>query len=189
VNNTAEHFWTALNGVVTFSVVYNGLQHATCPAAPAGSPPMRCDVYLPVGAAVEVTPYIYFAYTPERLIVFNRSRDKWMPLDATPIINLNPNVTVPEPQINLTDPMVVGAVNPVANLALLAPNQCLLFTNSASLEAPSLPEPCDIVGQGNLDPNLIFWSANFDIVSVTDGRRRTCAAATAGRLTICMMPR
>lgn len=189
VNNTAEHFWTALNGVVTFSVVYNGFQNATCPAAPAGAQPMRCDVYLPVGAAVEVTPYVYFAYTPERLIVFNRSPDKWMPLDATPVINLNPNVTVPEPQINLSDPTVVSRINPVANLALLAPNQCLLFTNNTALELPNLPEQCDIIGQGNLDPNLIFWSASFDIVSVTDGRRRTCAAATAGRLTICVMPR
>jgi hypothetical protein len=189
VNNTAEHFWTGLNGVVSFSVVYGGMQHATCPAAPAGSQPMRCDVYLPVGAAVEVTPYIYFAYTPDRLVVFNRSPDKWMPLDSTPVINLNPNVTVPEPRVNLADPTVVTQTNPVANLALLAPYQCLLFTNNTGLEAANLPEPCDIVGQGNLDPNLIFWSSSFDIISVTDGQRRTCAGATAGRLTICVMPR
>lgn len=189
VNNTAEHFWTGLNGVVSFSVVYSGAQHATCPAAPAGSQPMRCDVYLPVGSAVEVTPYIYFAYTPDRLVVFNRSDDKWMPLDATPVINLNPNVSVPEPQINLSDPSIVSRVNAVANLSTLAPNQCLLFTNSVSLENQNLPESCDVVGQSNIDPNLIFWSSSFDIVSTTDGRRRTCAAATAGRLTICVMPR
>jgi hypothetical protein len=189
VNNTAEHFWTGLNGVVTFSLVYNGVQQGTCPAAPAGAQPMRCDIYVPIGDAVEVTPYIYFAYTPERLIVYNRSQDKWMPLGATPIINLNPNVSVPEPQINLSDPTVVTSVNPVAHLDMLAPNQCLLFTNNSSPEVPNLPEPCDVVGQGNIDPNLIFWSASFDILSVTDGRRRTCAAATPGRLTICVMPR
>ena len=189
VNNTAEHFWTALNGVVTFNVVYNGVQHAVCPGAPAGTPPMRCDVYLPLGAAAEVTPYIYLAYTPERLILFNRSTDKWMPVDAARIVNLNPNLTIQEQQINLADPAIVSQINPVASLALLAPNQCLLFTNNTSLELPNLPEPCDVIGQGNLDPNLIFWSANFDILSATDGLRRTCTAATAGRLTICVMPR
>jgi hypothetical protein len=189
VNNTAEHFWTALNGVVSFNIVQNGVQYATCPAAAAGAQPMRCEAYLPLGAAVEVTPYIYFAYTPERLIVFNRSQDKWMPIDSTPVINLNPNLSIPEPQINLSDPTLVGAINPVANIALLAPNQCLLFTNNTSLEVPNLPEPCDAIGQGNIDPNLIFWSAAFDVVSVTDGQRHRCAAATAGRLTICVMPR
>lgn len=189
VNNTAEHFWTQLNGVVSFSVVYGGIQHAVCPAAPAGSQPMRCDVYLPVGGAVEITPYIYFAYTPERLIVFNRSEDKWMPVDATQVINLNPNLTVREAGVPLADPTLTNPINPVANIALLAPNQCLLFTNSANPETPNLPEPCDVIGQANLDPNLLFWSAAFDIVSVTDGQRRTCAGATAGRLTICVMPR
>lgn len=189
VNNTSEHFWTALNGVVTFSIVYNGVQYTTCPAAPAGAQPMRCETYLPVGGAAEVTPFIYFAYTSDRLIVFNRSQNQWMPLADTPVINLNPNITVPEPRVPLADPTVVTPLNPVANVALLAPNQCLLFTNNISPELPNLPEPCDVIAQGNIDPNLTFWTADFDIVSVTDGRRRTCAAATPGRLTICMMSR
>jgi hypothetical protein len=188
-NNTAEHFWTALNGVVQFNLVQNGVQRAVCPAAPAGAQPMRCDVYLPIGATVEVTPYIYFAYTPERLIIYNRSQDKWMPLRDTAILNNNPNLTSLGQQINLTDPTLVVPINPVANLLQLAPNQCLLFTNNVSPELPNLPEPCEVVGQGNIDPSLIFWGANFDINSVTDGLRRTCQAATPGRLTICVMPR
>ncbi|MCC6611942.1 MAG: PASTA domain-containing protein [Anaerolineae bacterium] len=189
VNNTSEHFWTGLNGVVSFNIVYNGLQYATCPAAPAGALPMRCETYLPSGSPAEVTPYLYFAYTPDRLIILNQSTDRWMPLDATPVINLNPNLAVPEAQINLTDPNLVTRINPVADVSLLAPNQCLLFTNNVSPEQPNLPQACDLVGQANIDPGQIFWSASFDIVSAADGQRRTCAPATPGRLTICILSR
>lgn len=188
-NNTAEHFWTGLNGVVSFNAVQSGVVRGLCPAAPAGSQPMRCDLYFATPDAEEVTPYLYFAYTPERLVILNRSPDKWMPLEGASVINNNPNLSMIGLPVMLTDPTLVRQINPVANVALLAPGQCLLFTNNTGLEAPNLPEPCDVIGQADISPELIFWAAAFDINSQTDGRRRTCAAATAGRLTICVMPR
>jgi hypothetical protein len=188
-NNTAEHFWTALNGVNSFNVVQGGVSRGVCPAAPAGTQPMRCDLYFTTPGAEETTPYIYFAYTPERLIIFNRSTDKWMPLANATVLNNNSNLTIAGLQVNLSDPTLVRQLNPVANITQLAPSQCLLFTNNTALEAPNPPEPCDVIGQADIAPELIFWSANFDVVSQTDGLTRTCAAATPGRLTICVMPR
>ncbi|MBK8027422.1 MAG: PASTA domain-containing protein [Chloroflexi bacterium] len=83
-NNAAEHFWTALNGVSRFKIVQNGVERGSCPVAPAGTQPLRCELYLPANASEGITPYIYFAYTPERFIIHNRSQDQFMPLAGTP---------------------------------------------------------------------------------------------------------
>jgi hypothetical protein len=189
VNNTTEHFWTALNGVSRFNIVQNGVERGSCSAAPPETQPLRCDIYLPVNASEDATPYIYFAYTPERLIIHNRSQDQFMPLTSTPIYNNNPNLTSLGQGINPGDPGLYRPVNPVATVTQLAPNQCVLFTNSTNLESLETPEPCDVIARLDIDPTLIFWAASFDLDSATDGRRRSCAGATAGRLTICVMTR
>ncbi len=188
-NNTAEHFWTALNGVSRFKIVQNGVERGDCPAAPAGTDPMRCDFYLPANASEGATPYIYFAYTTDRLIVHNRSNDQFMPLTDTPIFNNNPNLTSLGQQLNLGDPTLYRLVNPAASVAQLAPDQCILFTNSDHPESADTPEPCQVIARLDIAPNLIFWAADFDLTSVTDGRQRSCVGATAGQLTICVMPR
>jgi hypothetical protein len=189
VNNTSEHFWTALNGVTRFAVFQDGIQRGTCDAAPAGAQPMTCEVYLPAGQAGAVTEYLYFAYTPSRLVVRNASPDRWMPLRDAVILNNHWNLTQPGAPIPLGDPTLYGLMNPAATLAQLAPGQCVLFTDSSQPEALNLPEPCDVIAMLNIDPNLIFWAAPFTINSVTDGQQRQCAPATLDRLTVCIMPR
>jgi hypothetical protein len=188
-NNAAEYFWTALTGASSFSIVQNGVERGRCPAAPAGTQPLRCDIYLPANANEGATPFIYFAYTPERLVVHNRSQDQFMPLTNAQVYNNNPNLTPVGQGINIGEPGYYRPINPLATVTQLAPNQCVLFTNSANPESLETPEPCDVIAQFDIDPNLIFWASNFDLVSVTDGQRRSCTGATAGRLTICVMPR
>lgn len=187
--NTAVHFWTALNGVSSFKIVQNGVERGACPAAPAGTSSMSCDFYLPANAQEGVTPYIYFAYTTSRLVIHNRSKNQFMPLTDTPVFNNNPNLTSPGQQINLGDPTLYHLVNPVASVTQLAPDQCILFTNSADPSSLDTPEPCHVIARLDINPQLIFWAADFDLTSVTDGRKRSCAGATEGKLTICIMPR
>ena len=80
-------------------------------------------------------------------------------------------------------------VNSVATVTQLAPNQCILYTNSADTSSLDTPQPCDVIARLDINPGVIFWVANFDIASASDGRQYTCNAATAGQLTICIMPR
>jgi hypothetical protein len=189
VNNRVMHFWTALNGVSRFVVAQDGVVRGECEAAAAGAEPRQCQVYISAAQSDELTPYLYFAYTPSRLIILNRSEDRWMMVRDAVILNNNPNLSQPGMGIRLGDPSLYQVINPVANLTQLAPGQCLLFTNGAGLESLNLPQACDVVGQLNIDPNLIFWGSPFTVNSITDGQQRSCDGAIADRLTICVMPR
>lgn len=189
VNNRVLHFWTALNGVSQFIVAQDGMPRAACEAAAAGAEPRQCQVYIAASQSDEVTPYLYFAYTPSRLVVLNRSEDRWMPLHNAVILNNNPNLSQPGMGISIGDPSLYQVVNSAADFSQLAPGQCLLFTNGSGLEALDLPQECDVVGQLDIDPNLIFWSNPFTVNSITDGQQRLCDAAQPDRLTICVMPR
>lgn len=188
-NDRAEHFWTALNNVAEFTVEQGGVIRATCPAAPAGTQPLRCEVYIAGGsAAADSTPFIYFAYTTDRFAVLNPTADQWMPLAQTPLFNFNPGVQVAGAQVNLGDPALFGNPDIVADITRLAPGQCLLLTDG-SPTTPEPPQPCSIITQLNSSPTVAFWLAQFEIQSASDGIRRTCPAATPDQLTICMLPR
>jgi hypothetical protein len=184
-NVPAEHFWTGLNGVTSFNVVQDGVERVVCPAAPSGTQPMTCDFYLSTSNDSEVTEYIYFAYTTEQLIVHNRSTDRWMPLTGVVIVDSarNENFGIAAPEVFLNPPEVIGILD------RLAPGQCLLFTTSAN-QSSTTPEACNVIAsRTGLEANLAFWDTEFLIDSVTvDGQYR-CPPATAGRLTICVMPR
>jgi len=188
-NNAAEYFWTAVNGVGRFKIVQNGVERGNCPAAPAGAATMTCDIYLPSNASEDATPYIYFAYTPQRLIVFDRSENAFMPLNNTPLYNNNPNLTPPHQGLNLGDSNLYHLLNPVANVAQLAPGQCILFTDSSEADSMTTPQPCDVIARFDMPASIAFWTNPFDIDSVTSGHSYSCNAATAGQLTICVMPR
>jgi hypothetical protein len=140
-------------------------------------------------AAENTTPYIYLAYTPDRLVIHNRSQAQFMPLTDSHIMNNNPNLTPPHQRITLGDTSLYTLLNPVATVTQLAPNQCILFTNSADIQSLDTPEPCDVIARLDIGQNLIFWADSFDVESVTDGQSYTCDAATAGQLTVCIMPR
>jgi PASTA domain len=177
-----EHFWTGAGGTTRFAVTQNGIQRMTCAVANPG----RCEFYLSGGSGGETTEYVYFAYTPERLAIINQSTDRWMVLAGFTVYNnFVPQAGLPVP---VADPTLYGGnVNPVARLNQLAPGQCVLFTNSAP-DSATPPQPCDVIARLDIGPQVIFWGAAFEMDSA-DGQRHNCPAATAGRLTICVMPR
>lgn len=187
-NNRAEHFWTAANGVQTFNVIQGGLERAVCQAAPANSQdrPTTCEFYLPSGTAGEVSQYLYFAYTSDRLVIRNSTSDKWMPVASTLILNglADPAPLGKEFNVNAA---LFGRPEIVARINRLAPNQCLLFTSSTT-NTDTLPEPCDPIATYTLEPTQLWWTANFQTQG-SDNKKRTCNAATADKLTICIMPR
>jgi hypothetical protein len=188
--NAGVHFWTGLNGVTRFNVVYDGVERAVCEGAAPGQGPKQCAFYLPIEAgAGDVTAYIYLAYVTDRLIVLNQSGDKWMPLAHTTIYNHNPNVLVTGgAPLTVGDPQLFNNPETVADITRLAPGQCLLFTNS-SPEADAPPQDCNVIARLNVNPTLIFWAADFEVISATDGQRHMCPAATANKMTICVVPR
>lgn len=187
--NSDVHFWTGLNGVTRFSVVYEGVELTVCEAAGRGQGQKQCAFFLPVGTADKTsTDYVYLAYTTDRLIVLNQSGDQWMPLAQTAIYNYNPNVSVQGVSLIIGDPVLFNNPYTVADITRLAPGQCLMFTNR-SPDAVSPPEACDVIARLDISPRLIFWGADFEVGSTTDGRRHTCPAAAADKMTICVMPR
>lgn len=188
-SNTGEHFWTGLNGVARFAVLQDGVQRGVCEAAPGGSEPRRCQVYVPAASADDTTKHVYFAYTTSRLIIRNNSEDRWMPLRSTTVLNNNPNLTQLGLGVPVGDTTLYLPTNSAANVEQLAPGQCVLFTNSTGLESDDLPEACDVIARLDVGTNLIFWAAEFNVISTIDGQRRNCPAATEGRLTLCLVTR
>ncbi len=182
--NAGNHFWIGINGVTRFDVVQAGIERGTCNTAPVGAAQQRCDIYL--NAEQDAADYVYFAYTPDQLVVINKSADKWMPLNGDNIINYAPAVA--GSTFAFADPKVFGNPVTIGQTDRLAPNQCLLYTNRA---APSgtAPEPCDVIARLDLEANVVFWTQDFDLNSVTDDVQHTCPAATSGKVTVCIMPR
>jgi hypothetical protein len=181
------HFWTGAAGATHFNVVQGGIERAVCETAAAGG--SQCAFYVPSDAAsADVTDYIYLVYTTERLVVLNQSTDRWMPLSGIFIYSYNPNLSVPGAELPAGDPALFNNPDTVADITRLAPGQCLLYSNS-NQDAAYPPQDCDVIARLDINPKLIFWAANFEIGSVTDGQRHTCPAATEGKLTICIMPR
>ena len=183
-NNPAEHFWTGSNGARQFSIHQNGIERAVCDVSTNG----RCGFYIPTETEDIVTPFIYFAYTNDALAIINRSDDQWMPLSRTTIYNNNPNLSASDLPLPVGSPTIFGNPETVADISRLAPGQCLLFTNSTpGTDEP--PQTCDVIARLDIGTDLIFWAADFDFDSVTDGKRRTCPAAVDGKITVCLMPR
>jgi hypothetical protein len=182
--NPGEHFWTG--SATQFSVSVDGVQRTVCPV----SYPGRCEFYFAGGAVGgDSTPFVYFAYTVDRLAVINTATDQWMGLDGFSVFNFNPAMSVPGAGVPLGDPALYNlTLNPTASVGRLAPGQCVLLTNS-SPERAEAPQPCEVIARLDINPSLIFWAAAFELDSQSDGQRRSCPAATPGRLTICVMPR
>jgi hypothetical protein len=181
--NSGEHFWTGAGGTTQFALLQDGVERARCPVANPGT----CEFYLSAeGTGGDVTEYVYFAYTEDRLAVINTSEDRWMPLAGLVVRN---NYVPPlGAAVNIASPDLFGNPNTVATIERLAPGQCLLFTNS-SPEAQTPPQPCDVVARLDVGPSVIFWGAEFPVESITDSAPRSCPAATPGSTTLCILPR
>lgn len=190
-NNTAEHFWTRNSGVTDFAVLENGVERGRCVAAPQGmqDTPFRCEVFISAADSGEdVAPFIYLAYTPDAIAIINRTPDQWMPTDQTMFYNFNPQIQVAGASLIFGDPALFNEAPVIGDVSLLAPNQCIMLTNSTA-NVTNPPQACDLISQKSLDPSVIFWTAQFEIESVTDGRRRACPAADATKTTLCIVPR
>ncbi len=177
------HFWTGAYGATQFRVEQNGLERAVCPIVNPGT----CQFFLAGGgSAVEVTAFVYFAYTTDQLIVHNTASAQWMPLDGVQIVNNAPPVA--GSSFAFGNPETFGNPQTIGRINRLAPGQCLHYTGSASV-GDTLPESCNVVARLDLDPSVNFWAQPFGVDSVTDDQQHTCPGATASRLTICVMPR
>jgi hypothetical protein len=181
-NNTAEHFWTALNGVTSFAVLQNGIVRTQCPAAQAATEPISCEFFLDAATVGETLPYVYVAYTTDRLIMMNNSTDKWLPLTDVVIANEAGFTSTFNDGSAYTIPPVYGTIS------LLAPGQCILVVGAGVSTEP--PQPCDVIAT-YIYPSLTtyFWQINFTVDGVTDDQIHSCSAAVEGRLTLCIMPR
>jgi len=185
--NAARHFWTAVSGAQSFKVIQSEIERAFCQAAPPNSQdqPVSCELYLPASTADEVTQYIYIAYQADRLVVMNNSDAQWMPPNDTRIANglANPEPVGKQFRLNAA---LFGRPETVAQINRLAPNQCLLFVSSEA-DTGGLMD-CDVIATMELPPTQLWWTANFEILG-SDGKHRTCNAATPDKLTLCIMPR
>src|SRR5690606_32974521 len=122
-------------------------------------------------------------------VVMNTSSDRWMPTTSPIIYNFNPALSVAGVGLQLGDPTYFQVdESVVGDVTRLAPNQCLLLTTSqdASVQAPV---PCDVIAQRTLSPEVIFWSAPFELDTPLSAERSSCPAANSERLVICIMPR
>lgn len=180
--NRAEHFWTGAGGTTQFSVVQGGVERAVCSVA-AG----RCEFFFPPNPRTgPVTPYIHFAYTTDRLAIINTSEDRWMAVGQVVVEN---NFAEPRgATVSIGQPSLFGNPDTLGMTYLLAPDQCLLFTNSGP-DTDTPPRPCDVVARLDVGPNVIFWGADFPVRGVTDSQPRTCPAARPERITLCIVPR
>lgn len=191
-NNPIDHFWTQTAGVNQFALFQDGRSLGTCDAAPRNSQsvPLTCDLYIvPDQLRAPTTDYVYFAYTSDRFAVINTSDEAWMPLTETSIFNFNPQLTNPGVGLSLGNPDFFQNPTTVADTRRLAPGQCLLLTLAPLTDAEP-PEPCMVLAQRSLAPSVAFWVAPFELTSpFARQERATCPAATANRLTRCIMPR
>lgn len=192
-NNSNNHFWPQTNGVQRFAVQQDGIDRASCPAAPPSSQnaPLSCEFYLSGGAAGEVVAsYVYFAYTPDAVAIINVSDESWMLTDQSTIYNYNPAIETAGAPLIFGDPNLLRDEFRVSlgDITRLAPGQCIMLsTGDAAATDP--PEDCDVIAGRTLVSDVAFWLAPFEVESSTIGQRHNCPAATPGSLTRCIMPR
>lgn len=192
-NNRAEHFWTQENGIQQFTIFEDGVPLTVCPAAPIGSidSPLRCDFFYGGGSSGGNTAdYLYFAYTPEAIALINMSQDRWMLTGITPIYNYNPALQIRGVELRFGDTQLFSpdTQRRPGQIERLAPGQCIVFTTTP-LESDAAPQDCIVIAQRALDPSVAFWtSADFEVESVTTGRRRACPAAIPEQPTLCILP-
>lgn len=178
-NDRSQHFWTSTAGVERFRILQEDTERAQCAAATPESQnaPLRCDIVFDIVYPGENIDYIYIAYTPDVLIIRNQTQDRWMDFSETVLRDSRSR----DIDLSALDIFVGEDIVP----ARLAPGQCVLFGQGGDQQPP---EPCDLVGQINVDPSELFWNQPFRVIG-RDDYPRVCEAASQGELMICVMPR
>lgn len=166
------HFWTGINDTTAFQVVQDNIQRGTCIITE-----QQCEFYLALAAdrgriASDVAEYVYLRYTPDWLQLMNRTEDRWLPTTQLMIGG-----------VKAGDTAQYSIVSEVANVMLLAPGQCLLWTRDSSIT----PEACDTVATASVDAP--FWITDFNVSSEVNGLPRSCPPAEADKVAVCLLPR
>jgi hypothetical protein len=165
------HFWTGANGTTEFEVVQDRVQRGVC-EIDAG----RCEFYLAPsttrgGISPDVSEYVYLRYTTDWLQLYNRAADRWLPAADLKIGSID---------VGWVEQYTIRME--VASPVLLAPGQCLIWSNDSSAQG----EACDVVAAATTE---VFWTAPFNVESAVNGMARACPAAEAGAVTVCLLPR
>ena len=181
--NDDAHFWIDDNGATGFSLIQDGIYRGDCAIIPNTTNVQQCEIYTaPIGVdgvAEDVTAYVYFRYNDEQLWVINRSDDRWMPSSQVDIVDA----------INLGDSNLFAEDAIIGNVSLLAPHQCVLYTNIGATEPVTTPDSCDLIAIASLDPDDVFWLAGFEITSRIRGENLACVTPQSEGDTLCLLPR
>jgi hypothetical protein len=184
--NTGFHFWTQMNGVSSFRIIQSELERASCPAAPFGSEPMTCDLFLAVEGDLDpLNEYVWFSYSAEHLAVINPSRDAWLPLQESVIFSAAP--ALGDDSLAFAAPALFTGSAVYGRTDQLAPGQCLLFSLPDAASQPPL-EGCTVLAQRVVQPQEVFWRYDFDMVGES-GEAYTCPVASPDYTTSCVLPR
>src|SRR5690606_34845111 len=77
----------------------------------------------------------------------------------------------------------------IGNPDLLAPGQCVLYTNAESSTVFESGESCDQIARVSLPTDRIFWRQEFSVISALDGEARRCSPVIENQRSICLLPR
>lgn len=143
-----------------------------------------------VSPSIELTTFIYLAYTDNALALVNTSKDKWMPTNQTSVYNYNAALAIVGVEGVLGDPEVLREDHRVGlgNITLLAPNQCIVYTTTES-GVTEPPIDCDVVAQRALSQDVVVWVNDFEVESSIDGRIQNCPDSIEGKLIRCIVRR
>lgn len=162
--NLASHFWS--NGT-SFHVYQGSIRRATCQIAAD-----ECAFWIEEAEVTrELTSYFYFIYDQNTFTVFNRSADRWMPINE---VSINGSTNLGRESYERL-PFLTND-----DLQNLAPQQCIQLT-SHSEKPESAPGCVQVIGW-QTGANA-FWNESFRVSGVE------CPAALAEGSSICIVPR
>jgi TolB protein len=147
--------------------------HPSADDSPAWRPNPLYD-----GAIADMTEYVQFTYTEDRIALSNPSPNRWMFLSD---VLLTPAVGDPELVTNLVS-MMGGA-----SVLRLAPGECVFWRVESASETPT--ETCREIARITLPGASGFWAGGFQITSAVTAESYSCPTATPGQRTRCLVPR
>ena len=132
-----------------------------------------------------MTGYLYFSYAADRLVVWNNSPDRWMPLRGVGIKNYA------IPAVRLTWRWTIRrsmAATPTRWRTWAASRRGSVSCSWPPTRRCAPPEDCNVVARLAIGPDLIFWAADFGVIRPVDEQEHTCPAASPDGLRLCILP-
>jgi len=164
ITDEARQFWIPGDA---FHVYQGSIRRATCQIAAD-----ECAFWIEEAEVTrELTSYFYFIYEQNTLTIFNRSADRWMPINE---VSINGNRNLGRERYERL-PFLMND-----DLLNLAPQQCIQLTSHS--EKPEAAPGCVQVIGWQTDAEA-FWRESFRVSGVD------CAAALEEGSNICIVPR